>query len=140
MKAEGAREMERPDVLSAVEYAELVETDFQTSRWSRASTDVWLDVLREMPDLKHAVSLNKVLPDEILDILSRDDDSNIRSTVARKRRLPHAVFVRLASDRDESVRMGIACNAKTPTGVLESMRDDPWIEVADRVKERLADK
>ena len=129
--------METTIIKSAGHFNRLVDNDWDAARWGQAAAHVWLDILEDFPDLTHAVSLNKNLPDEILILLSKHEDRRIRSTIAMKRRLPRQVFLSLSRDPYEAIRLHIACNPKTPRDILERMQADSWGRVARRASERL---
>ena len=125
-------------IKSVNEYSLLVDEDLKAARWAEASEELWQRILQEAPSLKNEVALNKMLPNEILDFLSSDNNEDIRYKIAQKRRLPLGIFLRLAFDKDDSVRMAIARNPKTPTNILEKMRLDSWDEIVSVVNKRLA--
>ncbi len=105
-----------------------------------AAAEVWRALISGRPDLRHSVSLNKKLPDEVLADLARDDEMSTRVHIARKRRLPRELFVLLASDPHESVRHRIALNAKTPIDILKQLAGDPSAMVSMVARRRLADE
>ncbi len=126
-------------IKSAIEYATLVNTDFESARRVEANESVWLSILNKMPYLKEEVALNKILPDTILSLLSKDKDSQIRFSIAMKRRLSYEVFERLAFDDNESVRLAIANNPKVPITILEKMKTDSWNKITKIVNNRLSE-
>ena len=76
--------------------------------------------------MKFWVVHNKTVPLEILDALSIDADTRVRSAVAGKRKASPEILERLARDADEGVRHTVAWNAKTPEHVLRLLVDDDW--------------
>lgn len=89
-----------------------------------ASVEVWLEVVRQRPDMRFWVAQNKTVPLEILAILARDEDDRVRSMVASKRKLSLELFKFLAVDPDEGVRASLARNARVPQSVLQKLMED----------------
>ena len=120
---------------SAADYFAGMESDDHQVRRSavtgEAGAELWEAALREYPDRRGAVALNKNLPPEILDALARDDDPRIRRLIAQKRRLSEASFNLLARDGDEGVRLVLARNPKLPDVVREVLLQDEWSEVRE---------
>lgn len=86
---------------------------------------VWLDVLARYPDFKVWVVRNKPIPNEVLDLLARDDSERVRREVASRRKLPRQTFELLAADVSENVRYDIAMNRKCPEDIATMLRQDP---------------
>jgi nicotinamide mononucleotide adenylyltransferase len=101
-----------------------------------APISVWLGVIEKYSDMKEWVVHNKTVPLEILDILSKDPDPNVRFNVAQKKKLSPEIFERLSKDADESVRLAIARNPKTPHYVLKILMYDEWEEIKKLVKKK----
>jgi hypothetical protein len=105
-------------ITSADEFARLRQSDdgSEQFRASHASAPeaVWIDVTRRYPELRKWVAHNKTVPLAILRLLAKDEDRNVRWTVATKRKLDRDLFEMLADDSDESVRRAVANNAKCP--------------------------
>ena len=124
------------------EFVRLRESDdpdeYRRAAAEEAPLDVWLEVVRDRPDMRFWVAQNKTVPLEILRILAEDGDAGVRSMVARKRKLDPETLSQLAGDADESVRACVARNPGTPRHVLERLRDDPWEEIRRTIEERLA--
>ena len=122
-------------IKSAADYFAGMDSDDHLVRRSavtgEAEVELWEAALREYPDRHGAVALNKNLPDEILDVLARDDDPRIRRLIAQKRRLSEATFNLLARDVDEAVRLVLARNPKLPDQVRNILLQDEWSEVRD---------
>jgi hypothetical protein len=128
---------------SAQEFIRLRTSD-ESSEYSRAAheeapMDVWLELVRDYPDMRFWVAHNKKVPIEILQTLARDEDASVREMVAQKRKATTTILELLASDPDDSVRSAVAHNPKTPRYVLESLRDDPWDMLREDVRERLGE-
>lgn len=106
-------------------------------RWDPAPPTVWEEVISRHPDLKEVVALNKNLDEDTIRILSKDNTSSIRCSIAQKRRLPRDVFDLLATDEDEAVRARIARNLKTPIEIVQRLLHDPSWVVVDAAKTRI---
>ena len=77
-----------------------------------ASIETWQEVIQKYPELKEWVIYNKTIPLEILNQLSKDSNSEIRSEVARKRKIDSEIFDRLKIDQDENVKLSLFYNRK----------------------------
>lgn len=125
---------------SAADYFAAMDSDDHQVRRSAvtgtAEAELWEAALREYPDRRGAVALNKNLPDEILDALARDDDPRVRRLTAQKRRLSEAAFNSLARDLDEGVRLVLAKNPKLPDQIRDLLLQDEWSEVRDAASGR----
>lgn len=102
-----------------------------------ATTETWLEVIDKYPDMKEWVVLNKTIPIEILKKLSKDNDSNIRYSVAMKRKITPEMIEELSKDPDESVRKAIVRNPKTPKYIIEKLLNDEWEEIRVDAQNRL---
>ena len=129
-------------IISAEEFLRLRTSDLQEDQF-RASTDtadisVWLDIIQNHPDFKVWVVHNKTIPLEILSLLARDRDPNVRSAVAGKRKIDENIFNLLSTDPDESVRYALICNTNLSKDSLLSIQvdDSEWLQLA--LKEKLA--
>lgn len=110
----------------------------QASRDS-AGIDVWIDVINRFPDLKFWVVHNKTIQIELLEILVDDDDPNVRSAVARKRKINDVIFDKLAADPDEEVRYALLCNTKITKEQIKKIKadDSEWLKA--KLIERFAE-
>jgi hypothetical protein len=75
-----------------------------------ASLETWKEIILKYPDFKTWIIHNKTVPVEILEILSKDPDSNVRTAVARKRKINKFIFNLLSKDGDEDVRTALILN------------------------------
>jgi hypothetical protein len=125
---------------SAADYFAAMDSDDHQVRQSAvtgtAGVELWEAALREYPDRRGAVALNKNLPEEILDALARGDDPRVRRLTAQKRRLSEAAFNFLARDPDEGVRLVLASNPKLPGQIRDLLLQDEWSEVRDAAASR----
>lgn len=101
-----------------------------------ASTDVWLDVVKERPDMRFWVAQNKTVPLEVLEVLASDNDERVRRMVASKRKLSRELFEKLARDADETIRACVARNAKVPLDVRDRLARDPSRLVREAASQR----
>ena len=94
-----------------------------------ASDEVWAEVIDRFPDMREWVAHNKTVPLHILERLSTDSNSSVRSTVAMKRKRSPHLFEVLSRDRSDSVRSSIANNPKLPPDVAATLVRDRWAHV-----------
>lgn len=117
------------EITTAEEFVSFLEDDDievqQSARLCTATLDVWRDIILGYPDFKFWVILNKTVPLEILDELSRDPDVGVRMNIARKGKLPREIFERLAVDENADVRRTLAYNRKLPIHLLDKLTNDP---------------
>lgn len=125
---------------SAEEFVRLRTSDqpveYEQAAYDSAPLDVWHDVVRRYPEMRQWVALNKTVPIEILSILARDDDVDVRFMVAMKRKLTPELFDLLSRDSDETVRVRIVFNRKTPVEILDRLAEDPSELVRDAITSR----
>jgi hypothetical protein len=88
-----------------------VKEEYDRAAHDSATIDVWLDVIREYPELRKWVEHNKTIPIEIIKTLI-NFDSDVRSFVAAKRNLTPELFDLLSKDSDYIVRQALAANKK----------------------------
>lgn len=120
-------------IKSALEFISLRQSDNKDEQ-DRASNEnadisVWLDIITNYPEFKTWVIHNKTVPVEILENLCTDEDSNIRSDVARKRKINVKIFKVLSIDLDENVRYALMCNTKLTLDQKRTIKmdDSPWL-------------
>ncbi|HEX5154855.1 MAG TPA: hypothetical protein VFW07_25595 [Parafilimonas sp.] len=103
-------------IVSAEEFIKLRTSDIaeEQHRASHDSADnaVWLDIIQNHPEYKFWVVHNKTIPVEMLELLAKDEDADVRAAVARKRKINDRIFELLSTDNDESVRYALIYNAK----------------------------
>ena len=118
---------------SALEFITLRQSDNKDEQdratHENADINVWLDIITNYPHFKTWVIQNKTVPVEILEILSTDEDSNIRSDVARKRKINDKIFNLLSIDLDENVRYALMCNNKLTIDQKRTIKmdDSLWL-------------
>jgi hypothetical protein len=110
---------------------------YQRAANEPATEDIWQEIIRRYPDMRVWVARNKTVPLNILEILSHDENADVRYAVAMKRKSSQDILQRLAQDPDESVRLRVALNPKTPKVLLEQLLHDKWSRVVEEAKNRL---
>ena len=74
---------------------------------------------------------------DILCMLSKDADPEVRMGAARNPNTPVGILIKLSTDNDWGVQYYIIDNPNTPVDVLEGLsKDDDWF-VAERAVQRL---
>jgi len=128
-------------IKSAEEFVRLRESDDmdEQDRASReeASMEVWLDVIERYPDMREWVAHNKTIPNEILEILSNDQDSKVRYMVSTRRSAGEKILEKLSDDTDESIRHSVACNPKVTKKILVKLLNDPWENIRISAENKL---
>lgn len=102
-----------------------------------ASENVWMDIIRNHPEMRVWVVANKTVPDTILKLLADDPDPGVREFVARKRKAGALILEKLSKDVNDSVRLAVACNKSTPPAILNALAHDDWGRVAHLARKRL---
>jgi hypothetical protein len=69
-----------------------------------ASLVIWLELLRDYPDLWWAAAHRPETPPEALRVLALSDDVQVRWRLALRHKLPTEVRALLCTDSDEAVR------------------------------------
>jgi len=131
-------------IATAAEFVRL-RTSSDPSEYGRAAHEeapdsVWFELIRDFPEMRMWVALNKTVPLSVLEVLSRDSSASVRFAVAGKRKLTTALRKMLAQDSDAGVRARVACNAKCEREILEALAEDQEVTVrtaaADKLKGR----
>src|ERR1700690_3331838 len=93
---------------SAEELAQLLDSEDlalrHRQRFETAPNHVWLQVVRQHPELKIPIIWNKTVPNTVLRLLSNDPDDHVRYCVAMKRKLEPDVLEKLSMDPCNIVR------------------------------------
>lgn len=101
------------------------------------SVDECHRIIESHPDLKQWVVLNKKVPVQILDELSRDGDENIRHWVACKNSITPEIAQRFLSDPSPMVRIRLLYNKKVPIPIKMLLLEDEDEWVVEQARERL---
>jgi hypothetical protein len=114
-----------------------IEEEYDRAARDTADISTWTEIIEKFPDFKKWVIHNNTVPMEILEILTLDEDPNVRSAVARKRKINDKIFVTLSRDKDENVRYALMCNTNLTVDKLKQIEtsDSDWL--ASQLKERL---
>ncbi|PLK46960.1 hypothetical protein [Uliginosibacterium sp. TH139] len=131
-------------IVSAEEFARLRKSD-DPSEYGRAANEeaaerVWLEMIENFPDLRQWVAHNKTVPISVLEYLSNDDNSQVRSAVAEKRKLTPVLFEKLACDPDASVRGRVANNKKCSSEALALLVEDKEAFVREPAKKQIEER
>lgn len=110
---------------------------YQRAANEPAMEDVWQEVIKKYPDMKIWVARNKTISLKILEMLSQDENADVRCAVAMKRKSSPDILHRLAQDPNESVRLRVALNPKTPKVVLEQLLHDKWFRIIEEIRSRV---
>ncbi|MBO3750924.1 hypothetical protein J5X84_33030 [Streptosporangiaceae bacterium NEAU-GS5] len=97
-----------------------------------------MEVVKDYPDTRFGVALNKTVPIEVLRELARDKDSRVRSMVAPKNKATADILASLADDEDEGIHQQVAGHTNTPTEVVVPLLEDSWEEVRQMARWNLA--
>nr|BFF03464.1 hypothetical protein GCM10020241_51390 [Streptoalloteichus tenebrarius] len=112
--------------------------EYRRASQEHAPLEVWLEVVRNYPEMREWVARNKTVPLEILASLASDPDPRVRHAVAMKRGLSSEILNKLSNDEDASVRLQVALHPKAPKEILDAMKNDSWERVREEVARRLA--
>ena len=125
---------------TAQEFVRLRESD-NLEEYNRAGHDcadiaTWYEVIEKYPDFKKWVIHNKTVPVEILEVLAKDSDPNVRGEVARK--INDAIIFLLAVDASAEVRYALMCNTKISIAKkkLINTEDSKWLRAQMKEEER----
>ena len=121
-------------ISSAEEFIKLRTSDIkeEQDRASLDSADntTWLDIFHNYPDFRVWVVHNKTIPVEILEQLAEDENAEVRAAVARKRKINNRIFNLLSVDQDENVRYALLCNTKLQKEKKKLIKtdDSQWLK------------
>jgi len=76
---------------------------------------------------------------ELFEVFLWDPDDNVRFHAARNELCPEKYLLEFVCDNSPLVRLGVAKNRKCPRGILELLRRDRALWVADCARQRLDD-
>jgi hypothetical protein len=75
-------------------------------------------------ETKRCIASSEVTPPDILTVLAKDEDFDVRYYVARNSSTPADVLTILAKDEDFMIRYYVAYNASVPSDVLIALAKD----------------
>lgn len=128
-------------IKSAEEFIKLrtseIKEEYDRAVHDSADISIWIEVIEKHPDYKEWVIHNKTVPIEILELLTFDDDPNVRSAVARKRKINDRIFMTLSRDKDENVRYALMCNTNLTIDKLKQIEigESDWLD--KQLRERI---
>ena len=129
-------------IASVAEFIHLVRSDEAADRkrsaWEQAPVDVWLDVVRDHPDMRVWAANNRTIPVEVMQILARDSDWRVRGRLASKAACPPEILLLLAGDEHETVASTVAGHPNTPVGALRHLALHPWDQVGEKAIRQLS--
>lgn len=120
-------------ITSAEEFIHLRKSqnpeEYNRSAYEPAELSVWHDVINKFPEYKKWIIHNKTVQIEILELLSEDEDPDVRCEVARKRKINDKIFHELSQDSNESVRYALMCNTKISVELKCKIKtdDSKWL-------------
>lgn len=128
-------------ITSAEEFVRLRSSDIREeylrAAHEEASESTWRDVIAKYPEMRKWVAHNKSIPDSIIELLSDEDDNEVLSFLASKRKTPKPILQKLAKSLYENVRLAIAFNPKSTPELLQTLLQDDWDEVRRVAEKRL---
>lgn len=131
-----------PDIGSAEEFIRLSHSkdsqDVDRSSWAAMPLEVWWDLVRNHPEMRHWAAHNRTAPPEILAELTKDGEWRVRLRVAMKRACAPEILDQLATDPDAAVRRRVVEHPRAPRSAIERLTDDSWSVVADAARDRLS--
>jgi len=116
--------------------ASLLKDEYDRAATEEAPVSVWKDVIDRFPEYRKWVAYNKTVPLEILTLLCQFG-SDVRRSVAVKRKLSDELFELLSKDLDAVVRQGIASNKKAPISIIRRLMQDEDEDVSRVAKYNL---
>lgn len=139
------REVEGLECIEMIHSAEefiRLRTSQDPELYTRAARDsaaenVWMDIIRNHPEMRVWVVVNKTVPNTILKLLADDPDPGVREFVARKRKAGALLLEKLSKDVNDAVRLAVANNKSTPASILAALAHDDWERVVQVARKRL---
>jgi hypothetical protein len=95
-----------------------------------APLSVWQEIIAKYPEYKIWVVRNKTVPLEILELLSKDNDAQVRSEIASKRKINDSIISVLSKDEHENVRYALMLNKSLTKQQLQQIeiKDSAWLQ------------
>ncbi|MFF4834317.1 hypothetical protein [Streptomyces sp. NPDC001315] len=114
--------------------------DFLRIKQEDAPLDVWLDLVRDHPDMRFWVTFNRHVPPEVLRLLVDDEDWRVRANIAGRKGVPQDILETLSRDDHDAVVSSTASNPGTSTAALTRLSRHPWEDVRKRAREQLEER
>lgn len=108
---------------------------YKRATQDRAPLKVWLEIIKKYPTMKFWVAQNKTVPIKVLEILTKDKDTTVRTMVAMKGKLPEKLQLLLAEDTELSVRERLIYNKKITVKTLNILLKDPEEKIRKTAEE-----
>lgn len=128
-------------IISAEEFIQLREsadlTEQNRASQEQAELKIWLEIIEKYPDFKIWVIHNKTIQIEILELLCKDLNPDVRSAVARKRKINETIKTRLSQDIDENVRFALMSNTKLNLEELKQIKIDDSVWLQQKLNEQI---
>ena len=105
-----------------------------------ASEEVWFEIIERCPKHLRNVAMNKNLPVTVIELLSTNQNEEVRYQIANKRATPSRILEKLASDDAESVRMRVVYNPKVTVPILKKLLTDESVEIRKKASEILSQR
>lgn len=103
-----------------------IPEEYNRAGIEEAPLTVWMDLIENHHDMKVWVARNRMIPKEIIHILSKDSDPIVRHAISMKYPLDIEIYSQLAKDSDEGIRAQLANNKRLPVFLLKQLAyDDP---------------
>ena len=128
-------------ITTAKEFIRLRESDDLTEQFrashEEADLKIWLEIIEMYPEFKIWVIHNKTIQIEILELLSKDLNPDVRSAVARKRKINENIKIDLSQDIDENVRFALMSNTKLNLEELKQIKVDDSVWLQQELNEKI---
>jgi hypothetical protein len=92
---------------SSLTRSRLDTTDNSSIRFCEASTETWLEIVKHSEDAAVRVALNKTIPLEAIEVLSKHESARVRRFAADKNAITPELILLLSTDSDPSVPLRI---------------------------------
>ncbi len=116
------------------EYIKLADSDDlednNRTKIEQLSSEVISEIIQNYPERKAWLVHNKYIPIDVLKLLCKDKNLDVRFTVAMKNKNDRYIFETLMNDPDFSIRMAVVRNKRTPIDLLKKMVNDKDNEIS----------
>lgn len=132
--------------LDAAIAARLARSDVPAQRIIAAActslADELVEALTADPDaeVRKAVVVSARTPARVLDSMVVDESWAVRELLAGRSELSPPIVGRLALDESPAVRRAALKNPGVPSSALEALLDDPYVEIVNVARRRLAER
>ncbi len=131
-------------ITSAAEFERLRTSEkpeeYDRAHLEEAPEEVWLEVIRDYPGMRTWVAHNRTVSVDVLRILARDADWDVRHRVAMKRKTHRTpdLIEHFSRDVDEGIRLMMARSPNVKVEILErlSADTDEWVRLTAEARLR----